>query len=268
MQTLSDLQIKEEAVRLDQSEITRKQIKATTSFYPDMTIEDAYRIQDAWMQTKAERGKKVIGHKVGLTSRVMQRVMSINEPDFGVLLDDMYFENGSEIETGIFLDPRIEVELAFILSEDIRPDVKEISEILDATEKIVPALELIAARTFRVDPESGYKRTVRDTISDNAANAGVILGDIEVPKDETLSWVPCMMYNNGIIEQSGVSGAILGHPAKSLIWLANKYSEFNRQLKKGDIVLAGSFTAPIIVKQGDEIIADFNQFGKVSCSFK
>lgn len=268
MQTLSNQQIQDEALRLDRAESGRNQIKATTNFYPDMTIEDAYMIQDAWVNSKLSNGKKVIGHKVGLTSRVMQRVMSINEPDFGVLLDDMYFENGSEIAVDQFLDPRIEVELAFILSDDIRPNLSSIDEVLEATEKIVPALELIAARSFRVDPESGYKRTVRDTISDNAANAGVILGDQEIPKSDILTWVPCMMYNNGVIEQSGVSGAILGHPAKSLIWLANKYSEFNRQLKKGDIVLAGSFTAPIIVKGGDQVVADFNQFGKVTCSFK
>jgi len=127
---------------------------------------------------------------------------------------------------------------------------------------------LIAARSYRINPITTYKRTVRDTISDNAANAGIILGDVSIPKDEMLTWVPCMMYKNGVIEQSGVSGAILGHPAKSVIWLANKYAEFNRLLKKGDIVLAGSFTAPIIVQAGDEIVADFNQYGTVTCSFK
>jgi 2-oxo-hept-3-ene-1,7-dioate hydratase len=268
MQTLTQDQIESEARRLDQSESTRKQVDATTTFYPDMSIRDAYIIQEAWMNKKLQSGRKIIGHKVGLTSRVMQRVMSIDEPDFGVLLDDMYFENGADIRTNDFLDPRIEVELAFILSKDLNPKVKHIDEVLDATDKIVPALELIAARSYRVHPTTQYKRTVRDTISDNAANAGVILGDVEIPKDADLSWVSCMMYRNEIIEQSGVSGAILGHPAKSLIWLANKYGEFNRQLKKGDIVLAGSFTAPVIVNPGDSITADFNQFGKVHCTFK
>jgi 2-oxo-hept-3-ene-1,7-dioate hydratase len=267
MQTLTEQIIQQEAARLDLAEKQRQQVDASTVSHPDMTIHDAYLIQDAWVNTKIKGGKKVIGHKVGLTSRVMQQVMSINEPDFGVLLDDMYFEDGSEIEAGLFLDPRIEVEVAFILSEDIDPKVSTVEEVLAATEKIVPALELIAARSYRVNPNTGYKRTVRDTISDNAANAGIILGDVSIPKDAMLCWVPCMMYKNSIIEQSGVSGAILGHPAKSVIWLANKYAEFNRQLKKGDIVLAGSFTAPIIVKAGDKVVADFNQYGKVTCSF-
>lgn len=267
MPTLSEDQINAEARRILDSEQGRVQISATTQFYPDMTIEDAYHIQDAGINLKMASGRKVIGHKVGLTSRVMQRVMSIDEPDFGVLLDDMDFKSGSTILAANFLDPRIEVELAFVLSKDLDPNGLTIGGVLDATDYIVPALELIAARSHRLDPETGYKRTVRDTISDNAANAGIILGDTRIPKDANLSWIPSMLYRNGIIEQSGVSGAVLEHPAKSLIWLAQKYAEFGRVLRAGQVILAGSFTAPVVVAAGDEIVADFNDFGKVTCHF-
>lgn len=264
---LTHQQVKEEAARLHQSEKDRKQIKATTTFYPDMTIEDAYRIQNAWIEKKLSEGKKIIGHKVGLTSKVMQVAMSIDEPDFGILLDDMVFESGSHIKIADFLDPKIEVEIAFKLKKDLDSKNLSIQSVIEHSEFIAPALELLAARTFRTDPDTGYKRTVKDTISDNAANAGIILGKHHIPKDIALEWVGAILKINGVIEESGIAGAVLDHPANGAIWLAKKYADIGRTLKAGQIVLAGSFTRPVVVKAGDTIEADFNNFGKVTCKF-
>jgi len=252
---------------MDKAETARVQTKPPTIFHPNMTIEDAYLIQNAWIEKKIKRGKKIVGHKVGLTSKVMQAAMSIDVPDFGILLDDMVFKHSAKIKTADFLDPRIEVEIAFILKEDLNPINLTIQKVIAASEYIVPALELIAARSFRIDPETGYKRTVKDSISDNAANAGIILGEKHIPKNVALEWVGAILKRNGVIEESGIAGAVLNHPANGVIWLAKKYATIGRTLKAGQIVLAGSFTRPVVVKSGDTIEADFNEFGTVKCEF-
>ena len=161
---LAQQQIDEEVRRLDQAETTRKQTEPSTIRFPEMEIKDAYAIQKAWMQLKQNKGRKVIGHKIGLTSKVMQVAMGINEPDSGVLLDDMIFENNSNIQAANFLDPKIEVELAFVLKKRLFGENLTIEEVLDATDYVIPALELIAARTYRKNSKTGYVRTVRDTI--------------------------------------------------------------------------------------------------------
>ncbi|WP_158839205.1 2-oxo-hept-4-ene-1,7-dioate hydratase [Polaribacter sp. L3A8] len=265
---LKEQQIKEEAQRLDKAEINRQQISATTTRFPDMEIKDSYAIQKAWMQLKQNKGRKVVGHKIGLTSRVMQVAMGIDEPDYGTLLDDMVFENNSEIETSNFLDPKIEVELAFVLKKRLFGENVTIEDVFDATDYVVPALELIAARSYRKNPETGYVRTVRDTISDNAANAGIITGGKKVnPRDVDLRWVSTLLYKNGTIEESGVAAAVLDHPANGIVWLAKKYAQHNVALEAGQIILAGSFTRPIDVSAGDEIIADYGPLGKITVNF-
>ncbi len=265
--TLSSEEISAQAQRLDQAEQDRIQVKPPTVYHPDMTIDDAYHIQDAWIERKLARGRQIVGHKVGLTSKVMQEAMAINESDFGILLDDMIFADGAEIRAADFTDPRIEVEIAFRLAHDLDPAGLDIQAVIAASAAIVPSLELIAARSYRVDPETGYRRTVKDTISDNAANAGIITGSQSIPKDADIPWVSAVIKKNGVIEESGVAAAVLNHPANAVIWLAQKYAEINRTLKAGQIILAGSFTRPIKVEAGDHIIADFNQYGTVSCRF-
>jgi len=266
---LSEDQIKFQAQRHHDAEKSRKQINATTLTHPEMTIEDAYKIQSSWMELKKAEGKRVVGYKIGLTSRAMQKAMNITEPDYGTLLDDMVFEEGTEIESGAFLDPKIEVELAFILKKRLFGENISIIDVLNATDYIVPALELIAARSYRVDPNTGYKRTVKDTISDNAANAGIILGGLPVKPDSIdLRWVGAMMSRNGVIEESGVSGAVLNHPAKGVAWLAKKYAQHGIALEPGQIILAGSFTRPVEIRQGDTFNVDYGKLGSISCYFK
>ena len=261
-------QILEEAQRLNTAEKNKMQINATTNRFPKMGIADSYAIQKAWMQLKKDSGRKVVGHKIGLTSKVMQVAMGIDEPDYGVLLDDMVFENNTIINASDFLDPKIEVELAFVLKKDLFGEDLTIEDVLDATDYVVPALELIAARSYRKDPKTGYVRTVKDTISDNAANAGIITGDEKVsPSSVDLRWVSALLYKNGVIEESGVAAAVLNHPAKGVVWLAKKYAQHNVALKAGQVILAGSFTRPIDVAAGDEIIADYGPLGKITINF-
>jgi 2-oxo-hept-3-ene-1,7-dioate hydratase len=250
------------------AEKSRRQIAPLTLTYEGMDMDDAYAIQKAWVDRKIADGRKVTGYKIGLTSRAMQMAMNIDTPDFGVLLDDMYFANGASIPANDFLDPRIEVELAFVLKEPLAGTDVTVEQVMAATDYVVPALELIAARSFRVDPQSGYTRKVFDTIADNAANAGYILGDREVdPYAIDLPWAGAMLYLNGGIEETGLAGGVMGHPAHGICWVCRRFAPHGIGLAPGQVILAGSFTRPVAVAPGDAIRADYGSLGTIEVNF-
>ena len=268
MVTLSQQQIEQEASLIYQAEMQREQLRATKYRFPDMTMDDAYAIQKAGVDLKIANGRSVIGYKIGLTSRAMQMAMNIDEPDYGVLLDDMQFDNQSEIVAADFTDPRLEVELAFVLKDRLFGEHVSIDEVMAATDYVIPALELIAARTDRVDPQTGKPRTVLDTISDNAANAGIITGGKAVKPDEIdLRWVPALMYRNDIIEETGVAAGVLDHPAAGICWVAKRFARHGIGLEPGQIILAGSFTRPVIANQGDCFHVDYGPLGCIDLKF-
>jgi len=229
---------------------------------------DAYAIQKAWVDRKLADGRKVTGYKIGLTSRAMQQAMHIDTPDFGVLLDDMYFANGASIAAGDFTDPRIEVELAFVLKAPLYGEEVTLEEVMAATDYVVPALELIAARSFRVDPKTGYTRTVFDTIADNAAGAGYVMGDGRVdPAAIDLPWVGAMLYRNGEVEETGLAGGVMGHPGHGIGWVCRRFAPHGIGLEPGQVILAGSFTRPVVVTPGDNILADYGPLGRIEVDF-
>lgn len=256
------------AQRLNQAEKSREQIRAISLDHPDITIEDAYAVQRQWVEMKINEGRKLVGHKIGLTSRAMQISSQITEPDYGALLDDMLFGEGCEIPTDRFIVPRIEVELAFILAKPLRGPNCTIFDVYNATDYVIPALELIDARCHNVDPETGQPRKVFDTISDNAANAGVIMGGRPIKPDALdLRWISALLYRNGVIEESGVAAAVLNHPANGVAWLSNKLAPYDVQLKAGQIILGGSFTRPVPARKGDSFYVDYGPMGTISCHF-
>lgn len=265
---LTKAQIEDSARRHHEAEKTGIPMRAFSLTYQDMTIEDGYAVQEAWIKLKEAEGRKVIGRKVGLTSRAMQEAMKIDEPDFGTLLDDMLFDNGATIPASDFIDPRIEVEITFVLKEDLFGDDLSVEDVIAATDYVVPSLELIAARSHRVDPETGYTRKVYDTISDNAANAGIIVGDTQVnPNDIDLRWAGAILYRNGIVEETGLGAGILDHPARGIIWLAKRFAPHGVKLDAGHYIMSGSFTRPVIARAGDHFKADFGPLGTVELSF-
>lgn len=256
------------ARRLDEAERTCTQIGHFSLEHPEMTLEDGYLVSRAWVKEKIAGGREVIGHKIGLTSRAMQRSSNVTEPDFGTLLDDMLFTSGQDIPTVRFIEPRVEAELAFILKYPLKGPNCTIFDVLNATDYVTPALEIIDARIERIDKPTGKTRKVFDTISDNAANAGIVLGGRPVRPDAVdLRWVSALLHCNGVIEESGVAAAVLGHPATGVAWLANKLAPYGEQLEPGQIVLAGSFTAPIFAKAGDCFHADYGPLGSISMRF-
>jgi 2-oxo-hept-3-ene-1,7-dioate hydratase len=264
---LSEAQIAAMAARLDAAEKSGQQIGHFSREHPGMDIADGYRVQRAWVADKLAAGRRLIGHKIGLTSRAMQRSSNINEPDYGALLDDMLFANNGDIPVSRFIEPRVEVELAFILKDRLSGPDCTVQDVLNVTGRIVPAIEIIDARIRRIDTETGATRKVFDTISDNAANAGLVIADQPIPAATDLRWVSALISRNGVIEDSGVSAAVLGHPALGVAWLANKLSEWDETLMPGEIVLCGSFTAPVFASAGDEFHVDFGPHGNISVRF-
>jgi len=260
--------IAEAADALYRAERDRRQIPPVSLAHPGITLEDAYRIQKAWVDRKIAEGRKVIGYKIGLTSRAMQLAMHIDEPDFGVLLDDMLFPAGAEIPAADFTDPRIETEFAFLIGRPLAGTEVTIEQVMAATEAIVPALELIAARSHRVDPATGYTRKVFDTVADNAANAGVILGQARIPPEAIhLPWAGAMLSLNGAVEETGLAGGVLGHPAEGIRWVCRRFAAHGVGLQPGQLVLSGSFTRPVAVAAGDRVRADYGPHGVIDVTF-
>ncbi|WGD37450.1 2-oxo-hept-4-ene-1,7-dioate hydratase [Lysinibacter sp. HNR] len=251
--------IADELVRADRERITLPRL---TARYPDMVIEDSYAIQKVWSDRRVAHGARLVGHKIGLTSRAMQVATGITEPDYGVIHDDMVYQTGSTIEFNRFSNVRIEVELAFVLSKPLTGRHTTIFDVLDATAYVVPAIEVLNSR---LELEG---RTIIDTISDNAAMGAMVLGGRPVRVDEIdLRWVSALLYRNETIEESGVAAAVLGHPAMGVAWLTDKLAQHGQSLGAGEIILAGSFTRPVWVERGDTIHADYGQLGSVTCRF-
>ncbi|GMA15497.1 2-oxo-hepta-3-ene-1,7-dioic acid hydratase [Deinococcus metallilatus] len=256
------------AAELDGAEASGAQLLPFSERFPGMTIADAYAVQRAWVARKTGAGRRVLGHKIGLTSRAMQMASQIDEPDYGALLDDMFFEPNGDIPLSRFVAPKVEVELAFVLRSDLRGPSVTIFDVLRATEYVTPAAEIIDARIQRVSQETGQPRRVTDTISDNAANAGVILGGQAVHPDEVdLRWAAALCVRNGVIEETGVAAGVLGNPATGIAWLANRLAPHGEGLKAGEIVLAGSFTRPVDIASGDVFTFDYGPLGTFSCRF-
>ncbi|MFC9834289.1 2-oxo-hept-4-ene-1,7-dioate hydratase [Rhodococcus sp. NPDC127530] len=266
--TLNPEAIADTARRLYEAEKTRIPIRQLSLQYPDMTIDDAYAVQRALVDLKVADGRSVKGRKIGLTSKVMQRAVSISEPDYGALFDDMFFDDGGTVPAGRFIRPRVEVELAFILGEDLKGPGVTLYDVLSASEYVTPALEILDARVQMSDPETGHLRTIVDTIADNAADAGLVLGGRVVkPMDVDLRWVSALLLRNGSIEESGVAAAVLNHPGNGVAWLANRLAPHGVPLRAGEVILAGSFTTPIFADPGDTFVADYGPLGTVSCAF-
>ena len=249
------------AQRLITAATERKQAEQLSKTWPAINFDDAYAIQSEVIRQRVAAGRKVIGHKVGLTSKAMQRSSGIDEPDYGVLLDDMVFADGARIKAADFCVPRVEVELCFVLKHPLKGPGVGLIDVLRATEYVVPSLELIDARL--VDP-----RKIFDTNSDNGAAAGIVLGGRPVgPTEVDLRWVGCALYKNGEVEETGLASGVMGHPAMGIAWLANKVGPHGITLEPGHMMLAGSFTRPIWVKAGDTVQADFGTLGNVAVQF-
>ncbi|WP_372659100.1 2-oxo-hept-4-ene-1,7-dioate hydratase [Hydrogenophaga sp.] len=268
--------IAELAAELRQSQRTRTPVEHFSKRFSGMTVEDGYRIGRAWVALEKAAGRSVIGHKIGLTSRAMQISSQIDEPDYGTLLDDMLYTAQAgqvlDIPVANFIAPRVEVELAFVLKAPLQGPGVTPEQVLAATAYVTPAIEIIDARIEQFDRHNKTMRKVFDTISDNAANAGIVLGAGDPayradPLTTDLPWCGAVLRCNGVVEETGLAAGVQGHPAIGIAWLANKLAPWGESLQAGHTVLAGSFTRPVAAKAGDLFEADYGALGCLKFRF-
>lgn len=259
---LSDDQRQAAADAILEAETQRTACVQPSEQWPEMDLADAYDVQRRWAQARIAKGARVVGRKIGLTSRAMQMASKMTEPDYGVILDDAMFKDGARIPARTFIKPRLETELAFIMGQDLRGAGCQVHDVMRAVEFVTPALEIIDYRTK-------VPRAIVDTIADNAAFGAIVTGGrLFRPFDTDIRWVAATLSKNGLIEESGVSAAIMGHPAAGIAWLVDKLAPLGDGLKEGEIVLAGSFTRPIDIASGDIVFADYGEFGAIGVSFE
>ena len=260
-------QITEAAADLYEAERIGKQTGLMSLRHPGLDLDTAYRVQDALVARKFTAGLRQIGWKIGLTSKAMQDALKIDTPDSGVLFDDMLFETGSNVRDGRFIQPRIEAEIAFVMGADLGPTPTR-DDVLAATEAVVPALEILDTRIHRADPDTGQLRVITDTISDNAANAGIVMGNERHSSHAMdLRWVGAIVTRDDVVEETGLGAGVLNDPPMGIVWLAERLATQNQVIRKGEIVLSGSFIRPLEAVPGSRIDADFGAFGQVSINF-
>lgn len=255
------------AEALLKAEETGQQIGLLTKEHPEMGLDDAYAVQKAIYRAKMAQGRHVIGWKIGLTSKAMQYALNIDIPDSGILFDDMAFDSGATVPKGRFIQPRIEAEIAFVMKDAIGGANLTRADVLAATDYVAPSLEILDTRIVRQDPETGATRKVYDTISDNAANAGVVLGEARHPADIDLRWVGAIVSRDGEVEETGLGAGVLNDPVESVVWLARRMADYGQSIEPGQIILSGSFIRPVECPSGSHITADFGGFGSVAISF-
>ena len=265
---MSPQEIAAAAARLDEAERARAQIGLISIEHPSATMDDAYAVQAAFVARKIAAGRVVKGWKIGLTSRAMQQALNIDIPDSGVLLDDMFFASGALIPKGRFIQPRVEAEIAFVMKTGLRgPNVTSV-DVIAATDYIQPSLEILDTRIRRVDPASGKARTIVDTIADNAANAGIVLGEVKrSPSAVDMRWIGAIVSRDGLVEETGLGAGVLDDPAAGVAWLANRLALYGGAIQAGEVILSGSFIRPIEAPAGSSIVADFGPHGQVSIAF-
>ncbi|MFJ2662932.1 2-keto-4-pentenoate hydratase [Nocardia fluminea] len=250
------------AAELARAELDRVAVSPIADRYPGIDVVDAYEVQLLNIRRRLDDGGKVVGHKVGLSSKAMQQMMGVDEPDYGHLLADMEVFEDVPVDTSKFLLPRVEVEVGFILGADLPGEDCTEADVLAATLAYAPSIELIDSRI------TDWKIGLADTISDNASSAGWVLGKERVaPADIDITAIDAVLTRNGEVIAEGRSDAVLGDPVIAVAWLARKVAGFGVRLKAGDIVLPGSCTRAIDARPGDAFHAEFSGLGSVRLNF-
>ncbi|MGV9678950.1 2-keto-4-pentenoate hydratase [Nocardia sp. NPDC003482] len=259
---LSDAVRSELAAELALAERDRVPIDPLVARYPDIDVVDAYEIQLINIRERIAGGARIIGHKVGLSSKAMQQMMGVDEPDYGHLLAEMEVFTDAPVDTSRYLYPRVEVEVGFVLGADLPGEECTEADVLAATVAYAPAIELIDTRI------KDWRIALCDTIADNASSAGWVLGPERVAPDLLdIKAIDARLTRNGEVVAEGRSDAVLGDPTVAVAWLARKVASFGVRLRAGDIVLPGSCTRAIDARPGDDFHAEFTGLGSVRLKF-
>ena len=248
------------AAALAAAERDRAPIEPPRDTWPGFDVDDAYAVQLCNVRERRAAGTMVCGHKVGLTSRRMQEMLGVDEPDYGHLFEDMVVPDGGEIAVADLCSPRVEIEVAFVLRQALVGPGVTVAHVLSATESVAPAIEVIDSRV------RDWRITLADTVADNASSARIVLGPAS-PVPEDLAGLRAVLRRNGETVETGVSAAVLGHPAAAVAWLANKLARLGGHLHAGYVVMPGACTGAVDVQAGDEIVGEFDEIGSVSVRF-
>lgn len=237
-------------------------IPPLTDSCPDLGVDEAYEIQLRNIRRRLDLGDRVRGHKVGLSAKAMQMMLGVDEPDYGHLLETMFCFESDRIDVHRFLQPRVEVEVAFVLGRSLEGPGVTVADVIRATDFVLPAIEIVDSRV------EGWRIKLADTIADNASSGAVVLGGSPTLLTEIdVRLVGATLRRNGELRETGASGAVLGNPAVAVAWLANKVAAFGVTLEPGHVIMPGSCTRMIPVEAGDAVRADFDRLGHVSAVF-
>ncbi len=247
------------AQELVEAEAERRTIKPFSERFEGYTAEDGYRIQEAAVRIKLAHGRELIGRKIGFTSEKLRRQFNVNEPDYGVLMDNGILMEHEPLPMAQLIAPRIEAEIAFLLAEDLDKPGVTVADVIRATAGIMPAIEVVDSRF------EDWRVTVPDTIADNAANARIIVGGTMRPLiDFDLRYIGLTIFKNGLLMDTATGSTVFGNPVHAVVWLANRMYDLGMPLRKGEIVMSGSFTPVFPIASGDYVEAIFDRLGKVS----
>lgn len=250
--------IAEYAQRLRTAEQTRSTLSPLTKEDEALSVEEAYAIQMQNVEVKLANGARVVGHKIGLTSKPMQAMLNVSEPDFGHLFDTMQYQSGDVVDYPL-IQPKVEPELAFVLARDLDGSRCDVHDVLQATRYVLPAIEVIDSRI------ADWKIGLADTIADNASSGCFVLGEtVTRVEDAHLLTAGAILKINGSIVQTGAGAAVLGHPARAVAWLANRLNALGTTLKAGDVILSGAVSAAVPVVTGDVVSLSFGRLGRVT----
>lgn len=244
------------------AEESRQPLDPLTARFPEISVADAYQIQLEGIALKTAGGQRIVGKKIGLTSKAMQQLLLVPEPDYGQLLDSMLIPPGEAAPISRLLQPKAEGEIAFFLGRDLTGPGITYLDVLNATEAVAPAIEIVDSRV------RDWKIRIQDTVADNASSALFVVGNkLTSPRELDLRLVGMTFEKNGAVAGTGTGAAVLGHPAHAVAWLANKLGEFGISLKAGEVILSGALTAAPPAQRGDLFTAHFDRLGSVSVTF-
>ncbi|MFG0393035.1 2-oxopent-4-enoate hydratase [Pseudomonas sp. zbq_4] len=259
---MSTFEIQKIGQQLHQALQSGEPLAPLTDSHPDMTLEQAYAVQLAMIQPRLDAGAKVIGKKIGVTSKVVMNMLKVDQPDFGHLLSDMLYSDGGVIEASSLIAPKAEGEIAFLLKEDLQGPGVTVADVLRATASVMPCFEIVDSRI------RDWKIQIQDTVADNASAAAFVLGDSAVdPRNVDLACVGMTLEKNGEIVATGAGAAALGHPANAVAWLANTLGKWGIGLKAGEVILSGSLAAMVPVQAGDQLRISLGGIGSASVRF-
>ncbi len=254
--------IREIALKLIEAQEKKAPITPLTEQYENITVVDAYRVQQAVVKERLAQGRKIVGKKIGLTSEAIQKMLGLTEPDYGHILDNIVFEHGTVFSCAEMISPKIESEIGLVLKRDLEGPGVTAFDVMRACEAVLPVLEIIDSRI------QDWRLKIQDTVADNASCWGVVVGPtFYSPHNIDLRLMGMVTYLNGRVAANGAGAAVWGSPYRSVAWLANSLAELNTSLKAGELILSGALSVALEIKPGDTVHALFDRIGGVSAGF-